>query len=190
MSFLSRTSTLFTRPLQHSRSHHQPQRIILPFVTQLQQQHARHPTLVQPRRFFATEDVPVLPESIREPDNIYRRPQRLPYSAPLSIDSELMWDDAQAPEPTFDMFEDGPPASEALRHLIYAFMMLGGVFGIIAYWRWEPHVPVIDQIWPYNNLRLELGGLNGAKSSEGKREGFYTPTAEEKKLAEGEDEEE
>jgi len=130
----------------------------------------------------------VLPESVREPDNVYRRPQVLPFSAPLSIDSELIWDDAQAPEPTLDTFEDGPPPTEALRHLIYAFALLGGVYALIAYWRWEPHSPVINQVWPYENLRLELGGINGAKSSEGQRENFFTPTAEEKKAQEGDEE--
>jgi len=194
MSFLSRIGIAhnLTRSTSTIRQHP----IIQPYTTLplLLPSYINHHTVLslsqqQQHRFFGSQDVPVLPESIREPDNIYRRPQVLPFSSPLSIDSELIWNDPQSPEPTFDMFEDGPPATTALRHLIYAFMMLGGVFGIISLWRWEPHSPVIEQVWPYNNLRLELGGLNGAKSSEGKRENFFTPTPQEKKAQEGGDEE-
>lgn len=60
-------------------------------------------------RNFATVGVPVLPESQREPDNIYRRPAVLPPSQPLHEHDDLMWNDAQAPEPCLDEFPNAPP---------------------------------------------------------------------------------
>lgn len=51
---------------------------------------------------------------------------------------------------------------------------MGGLYLLNWYWRYQPYQPVIDNIFPFNNLRLELGGLHGAKHSDGEREGFFS----------------
>lgn len=58
-------------------------------------------------RTFATHDVPVLPRHLREPDNIYRRPEMPAPSAPLSEDEETYWEDAQDREHCLDDFPNG-----------------------------------------------------------------------------------
>ena len=67
-----------------------------------------HINTITAHRTFATVGVPVLPESQREPDNIYRRPQVRPPTSPLAENNDLTWNDAQAPEPTIDDFANGP----------------------------------------------------------------------------------
>lgn len=111
-------------------------------------------------RGFSKHAIPIGP---RDPDNLYRRPETPIPTSPLSEDDELIWDDAQAPEPALDAHED-IDENQALKQLV---MMITGVLGVgvTLFYFIDPksRKPTVNQTFPFDGLKKELGGPNADK---------------------------
>jgi hypothetical protein len=108
-------------------------------------------------RSFGSIPVPIAAHG-RDADNIYRRPETPVPTAPLSEDDELMWDDAQAPEPALDAYENIDEYS-ALKQLLGALLTVTTLaYGTFTIFDPSENNPAIRQEYPFDNLRKELGG--------------------------------
>ncbi|KAK1381795.1 NADH dehydrogenase [ubiquinone] 1 beta subcomplex subunit 8, mitochondrial [Heracleum sosnowskyi] len=78
---------------------------------------------------------------------------------PLSMNDELTWDNGTAfPEPCIDRIADTVGKYEALAWLCGGLSFFGGL-GLMAVLNdKESKIPYTPKVYPYGNLRVELGG--------------------------------
>ncbi|KAI7989701.1 hypothetical protein LOK49_LG13G01442 [Camellia lanceoleosa] len=78
---------------------------------------------------------------------------------PLPINDELVWDNETAfPEPCIDRIVDTVGKYEALAWLCGGLSFFVGL-GLLAVWNDKASKnPFVPKVYPYDNLRVELGG--------------------------------
>jgi len=114
-------------------------------------------------RLFSSIRTPIGP---RSPDNIYRRPDVDEVKEVLDESDELIWSDAQAPEPALDEYSHVINPYHALGYLILALTTtVGGGYLLAAKFSNPDNNPVIPQIFPYQNLQTERGGRSHSNST-------------------------
>lgn len=105
------------------------------------------------------------PPSMGEPDRFYRRPPFI-YDKPVDPNVYIAtWGDAQAPEPILDGYFENNMKRTVL-HFAIAWACVGAIYLFIRAVYKPNECPAIEQVFPFNNLRLEYGGPQGAKSTE------------------------
>jgi len=110
-----------------------------------------------PRR-FGSNKVPVGP---RDPDNIYRRPEVEEYNRPLHINEDIIHTDAQAPQPGLSEFTfENRVMVKAIATAVFS---IGSLWAISELMYSGKEQKVINPVYPYNGLRLEMGGVGGSK---------------------------
>ena len=117
------------------------------------------------RRLFSSERIYV-DWAHGSPDGVYRRvPVPMP-RAPLAEDDELTWADGQAPEPVFDRYVDIIEPRTAVLYLVSALVLLvGGGSAVIRLIDPANRQPLQPQQFPFDELRVEMGGPARAAST-------------------------
>ncbi|XWS61968.1 hypothetical protein CRYUN_Cryun07bG0170300 [Craigia yunnanensis] len=78
---------------------------------------------------------------------------------PLPVNDELIWDNGTAfPEPCIDRIADTVGKYEALAWLCGGLSCFASL-GLLAWWNDKASkIPFTPKVYPYDNLRVELGG--------------------------------
>ncbi|KAK2649113.1 hypothetical protein Ddye_016602 [Dipteronia dyeriana] len=78
---------------------------------------------------------------------------------PLEVNDELVWDNGTSlPEPCIDRIADTVGKYEALGWLLGGLSCFGSL-GLLVVWNDKASkVPFVPKVYPYDNLRVELGG--------------------------------
>ncbi|KAK8497246.1 hypothetical protein V6N13_139850 [Hibiscus sabdariffa] len=90
---------------------------------------------------------------------------------PLPVNDELTWDNGTAfPEPCIDRIADTVGKYEALAWMCGGLSFFASL-GVLAWWNDKAsRIPFAPKVYPYDNLRVELGGEPKEIAVEGKAE--------------------